>query len=88
MKAPLEQERTGRGASAGKPKPRGLPATGLLSTEDVATVLRLSPATIVWWRSQKQGPAWVRLGKGKRAPIRYRTEAVEAYIAQMETAEF
>lgn len=59
----------------------------LLTTEDVAALFGIAPATAVWWRSQRQGPAWLRLGRGRRAPIRYRPEAVEAYIAQMESAE-
>ena len=59
----------------------------LLTTDDVAERLRVAPATVVWWRSQRQGPAWVRLGRGKRAPIRYRPEALDFYIAQMENAE-
>jgi hypothetical protein len=58
----------------------------LLTTEEIAARLRIAPATAVWWRSQKQGPAWVRLGRGKRAPIRYRPEALEDYIARMEAA--
>ncbi|WP_371826994.1 helix-turn-helix transcriptional regulator [Microvirga sp. VF16] len=59
----------------------------LLTTENVAELLGVAPATLIWWRSQKQGPNWLRLGRGTRAPIRYRPEAIEAYIAQMESAE-
>jgi len=59
----------------------------LLTTEEIGALLRVAPATVIWWRSQKQGPAWVRLGRGKRAPIRYRPEALENYIACMESAE-
>jgi hypothetical protein len=58
----------------------------LLTTDDVAALLSVAPKTVVWWRSQKQGPAWVRLGRGRRAPIRYRPEAIENYIACMESA--
>ncbi len=58
----------------------------LLTTEDVSALLNVAPATIVWWRSQKQGPEWVRLGRGKRSPVRYRPEAIEKYITQMESA--
>jgi hypothetical protein len=58
----------------------------LLTTEDVSALLNVAPATLVWWRSQKQGPGFVRLGRGKRAPIRYRPEALEAYLDQMENA--
>lgn len=57
----------------------------LLTTDEVAAVLKVAPTTLVWWRSQKQGPAWVRLGRGKRAPIRYRPEALDLFIAQMES---
>ncbi|MXQ13546.1 helix-turn-helix domain-containing protein [Microvirga makkahensis] len=59
----------------------------LLTTEDVAAILGIAPATAIWWRSQRQGPQWMRLGRGKRAPIRYRPDAINAYIAQMECAE-
>lgn len=58
----------------------------LLTTEDVSALLNVAPATLVWWRSQKQGPQFVRLGRGRRAPIRYRPEAIEQYITQMESA--
>jgi hypothetical protein len=49
----------------------------LLTTEELAAQLGIS---------QKQGPCWVRLGRGRRAPIRYRPEAIEEYIHQMESA--
>lgn len=58
----------------------------LLTTDDVAALLGIAPATIVFWRSQRCGPPFVRLGRGKRSPIRYRMDAVEAYIAEMESA--
>jgi hypothetical protein len=67
--------------------PRGESLQQLLTTEDVAALFGIAPATVVWWRSQKQGPTWLRLGRGKRAPIRYRPEVVAAYIQQMEFAE-
>ncbi|MCB5176885.1 helix-turn-helix transcriptional regulator [Microvirga lenta] len=58
----------------------------LLTTEDVAGLLGIAPATLIWWRGQKQGPSWIRLGRGRRSPIRYRPEAVGEYLAQMESA--
>jgi hypothetical protein len=58
----------------------------LLTTEEVAVWLCVAPATVVWWRSQKQGPSWIRLGRGRRAPIRYRPEALDEYVTQMESA--
>lgn len=57
----------------------------LLTTDDVAELLGIAPATLTWWRSQKCGPPFVRLGRGKRSPIRYRLDAVEAFIAEMES---
>lgn len=59
-------------------------ARPLLTSDEVAERLNVAPATVVWWRSQRQGPKFVRLGKGKRAPVRYRPEAVDAFISQME----
>jgi hypothetical protein len=66
---------------------RGENLQRLLTTEDVAALLGIAPATAIWWRSQRQGPQWMRLGRGKRTPIRYRPEAISTYIAQMECAE-
>lgn len=65
---------------------RGESLQRLLTTDDIAALFGIAPATVVWWRSQRQGPPWVRLGRGKRAPVRYRQDAVEAYIAEMESA--
>ena len=58
----------------------------LLTTEEVAARLQIEPKTLAWWRSQKRGPAFVRLGTGQKAPIRYRPASVEAYIEKMECA--
>ncbi|WP_456013966.1 helix-turn-helix transcriptional regulator [Methylorubrum populi] len=65
---------------------KGLRSGQLLTTEEVAHRLRVAAATVTWWRSQKQGPAFIRLGVGKRAPVRYRTEAIDLYISTMEIA--
>jgi ferric-dicitrate binding protein FerR (iron transport regulator) len=78
---------TEEGTRRPTPAPPKEDARRLLTTEDVAAMLGIAPATAIWWRSQKQGPSWIRLGRGRRAPIRYRLEAVEAYLAQMESAE-
>lgn len=67
--------------------PHGESLQRLLTTEDVAALFGIAPATVVWWRSQKQGPTWLRLGRGARAPIRYRPEVIAAYLQQMECAE-
>ncbi len=58
----------------------------LLDTEEVAQVLNVAGSTVEWWRSQKQGPKFIRLGQGKRAPIRYEPQAIEQYIREMKVA--
>jgi excisionase family DNA binding protein len=39
-----------------------------LTTKEVAQLLRLKPRTLKKWRSQKQGPPFVRLGNRVRYP--------------------
>src|SRR3954447_18247030 len=56
MKEPTKDQR---------PRPEGL-----LTTQGVADRLGIAPATVEWWRSQNQGPKFIRLGRSKRAPIR------------------
>ena len=58
----------------------------LLDTEGVAQVLNVAGSTVEWWRSQKQGPKFIRLGHGKRAPIRYEAQAVVEYLREMRVA--
>jgi hypothetical protein len=50
----------------------------LLTTEEAASFLRFSGATLRNQRHRKQGPAFVRVGK--RA-VRYRFSDLEAFIA-------
>lgn len=66
---------------------RGESLQRLYTPDEVAEMLGVAPATLSWWRSQKRGPNWLRLGRGRRSLIRYRPEAIEAYLAQMESAE-
>ncbi len=49
----------------------------LLTTEDVARRLRLSPDTLVTWRSTREADLpYVKLGKA----VRYRPEDVRAFV--------
>lgn len=70
----------------GENKHSGSYIAPLLDTEGVAQVLNVAGSTVEWWRSQKQGPAFIRLGRGKRAPIRYEPQAVEEYLREMKSA--
>jgi predicted DNA-binding transcriptional regulator AlpA len=51
--------------------------TSLLSTKQAARLLGLSPQTLEKWRSQKKGPAFIKLGN---KAVRYRSHAIEAFI--------
>jgi excisionase family DNA binding protein len=48
----------------------------LLSSEETARLLRVSPKTLERWRSEGTGPRFVRVG---RKPL-YRTAAVAAWL--------
>lgn len=48
----------------------------LLTTEQVADLLQMSPHTVKVYRHRGDGPAFVRLGK----QARYRLEDVEAWL--------
>jgi len=52
----------------------------LLTPKQVADLLQIKTQTLEVWRSKHVGPAWIKLGVGKRSPIRYRLDDIEAYI--------
>lgn len=52
----------------------------LLTTKQVADLLQVQVGTLEAWRGKQIGPDWIKLGEGIRAPIRYRQQAVAAYL--------
>lgn len=54
----------------------------LLRDEEAATRLLVSPATMRSWRCRGIGPAYSKLGPGRRAPVRYSVADLEAFIAE------
>ena len=58
----------------------------LMTSKELANRLGITESTVEWWRSQKQGPKFIRLGRGKRAPIRYEEQAVGEYLREMKAA--
>lgn len=54
----------------------------LMKPEDVAERLQVSMHTIEYWRAKRTGPKFVKIGEGKRAPVRYRKSEVEAYVKE------
>lgn len=57
--------------------------TRYLTTEDVATLLRTSPATVRYWRHQGTGPVGVKVGR----KVLYDSKAVHAWLAAKQWAE-
>lgn len=53
----------------------------LLTPKEAAAVLRVSEKTLEWWRNQKTGPAFTRLG-GRC--VRYRKDELSSWLAAQE----
>lgn len=54
----------------------------LLNDFQAAQHLGVSPATLRSWRCRGIGPCYVKLGRGRKSPVRYHHEDIEAFIAQ------
>jgi hypothetical protein len=52
----------------------------LLTAEEVAEILQLAPESLCRWRSTGEGPLFIKCGRGRTAPIRYRLADVLDYI--------
>lgn len=49
----------------------------ILTPDEVAARLRISPSTLAQWRSQRRGPAYVKVG----SRVRYLSDAIDRYLA-------
>ncbi|WP_438727920.1 helix-turn-helix transcriptional regulator [Parasphingorhabdus sp. DH2-15] len=47
--------------------------------KEAAEFLRVSVATLARWRTQISGPIYVKLGKRKNSPVRYRGSSLLLY---------
>jgi hypothetical protein len=54
----------------------------LLNDSQAATRLSVSPATLRSWRCRGIGPAFIKMGNGAKAPVRYSEADLEQFIAQ------
>jgi predicted DNA-binding transcriptional regulator AlpA len=52
----------------------------LLTTPEAAEHLALSPRTLESYRVRGVGPAYVRLGEGTRASVRYRAADLDEWV--------
>ena len=52
----------------------------LLTPQQVADLLQVKTDTLEGWRGKRVGPSWIKLGEGKRSPVRYRRADVDSYL--------
>lgn len=55
----------------------------LMTPNQLAAYLNLDAGTLQNWRTQRRGPRWVKLGKGRNAKVVYNSADVERWIAEM-----
>ncbi len=55
--------------------------TQLLTPKQVATILQINVGTLEAWRGRGDGPKWMKLGPGSRAPVRYKQADVDTYLS-------
>lgn len=55
-------------------------STDLLTPKEVADLLKVTTDTLEAWRAKRQGPAYIKLGTGKRSPVRYKRSALDDYL--------
>lgn len=58
-----------------------LPDEALLNVQEAAAFLRLSPNALNWYRSQRRGPTYQRIGP---KTIRYRLGDLRAYMVEVQ----
>jgi hypothetical protein len=56
----------------------------LLTPQQVADMLQVKTDTLEAWRGKRIGPAWIKLGDGKRSPVRYRKTDIETYLKERQ----
>jgi len=49
-------------------------------------MLKVDPETLERWRGKRQGPTWIKLGNGRRSPVRYRMADIQAFLSQNEVS--
>lgn len=59
------------------------PMEPLMTPEELAAYLGVTDAALRTWRHRRTGPAWIKVGH----EVRYRREAVEAWLAGQERGE-
>ncbi|MFI1148716.1 helix-turn-helix domain-containing protein [Streptomyces sp. NPDC020817] len=55
-----------------------------LTPREVAARLRVHPGTLANWRHQGIGPRYTKLSSAPSAPVRYRSDHIDEYLAGNE----
>ncbi|MFG2759476.1 helix-turn-helix transcriptional regulator [Streptomyces wuyuanensis] len=58
----------------------------LLTPADVGAMTKLGRQTLANMRWRRTGPAYVKLGRGRAAPVRYRRRDVEQWLHTRTTS--
>jgi hypothetical protein len=58
----------------------------LLTNDEAAALLGIKPNTLEIWRCKGKGPRFIKLGREKQSPIRYRRTDVAEWIDQQSFA--
>lgn len=56
----------------------------LLTPAQVAALLQVKTETLEAWRGKRIGPKFIKLGDGRRSPVRYRRTDVETYLQERQ----
>jgi hypothetical protein len=56
----------------------------LLTPQQVADLLQVKTDTLEAWRGKRIGPVWIKLGDGKRSPVRYRKADIDNYLKERQ----
>lgn len=60
--------------------------TGWLTNRQAAARIGIHPVTLATWRSKGRGPEYQKLGSGPKGHIRYRADAVDAWMRSEKVA--
>jgi len=61
---------------------KAAPAAGrkMLTREQAAEYLAVSEATLARWACERQGPPFVKIGRGTNAAVRYPSDLLDEYL--------
>jgi phage terminase Nu1 subunit (DNA packaging protein) len=54
----------------------------LFNDSEAAAQLGVSPSTLRSWRCRGIGPSFVKMGRGRKSPVRYHSLDLEQFIAE------